>query len=120
MQRSIRGATTINKDTKEDVLAATKELLEKMLEDNVVAHKDIVNIIFTVTSDISSEFPAVAARELGLVDVPLLDCQQMKVKDALDLCIRIMLTYNTNKDQKEISHIYLHGAKILRPDLTKK
>ncbi|AJC48196.1 chorismate mutase [Allofrancisella guangzhouensis] len=120
MQRSIRGATTITKDTRENVITATKELLEKMLEYNSVRHENIVNIIFTTTADISSEFPAVAARELGLVDVPLLDCQQMKVKDALSLCIRIMLTYNTTRKQKEIRHIYLHGAKFLRPDLTKK
>ena len=117
MQRSIRGATTITKDTKENVLNATQELLENIISENQVNSEDIVNIVFTTTKDISSEFPAVAARGIGLLTVPLLDCQQMFCDHALTLCIRIMLTYNTNKSQKDIKHIYLNGAKVLRPDL---
>ncbi|GAB4222703.1 MAG: chorismate mutase [Francisella sp.] len=120
MQRSIRGAITIDKDTKEEVVSATKELLQKMLAINDVNYDDIVNIIFTATTDIKSEFPAVAARELGLINVPLIDCQQMMCKDSLELCIRVMLTYNTTKTQQEVKHIYLRRAKILRPDLLKE
>lgn len=119
MQRSIRGATTIVKDTKENVIEATKELLYYILTKNSVDSKDIVNIIFTATSDISSVFPAVAAREIGLVDVPLIDCHQMMCDGALELCIRVMLTYNTEKKQQDIRHVYLHEAKKLRPDLIK-
>ncbi|API86193.1 chorismate mutase [Francisella uliginis] len=117
MQRSIRGATTIAKDTKENVIEATKELLYYILTKNSVDSKDIVNIIFTATSDIRSVFPAVAAREIGLVDVPLIDCHQMMCDGALELCIRVMLTYNTEKKQQDIRHVYLHEAKKLRPDL---
>ncbi|WP_150466742.1 chorismate mutase [Francisella sp. SYW-9] len=119
MQRSIRGATTIIKDTKENVIEATKELLYYILTKNAVETKDIVNIIFTATSDITSTFPAVAAREVGLTSVPLIDCQQMMCDDALELCIRVMLTYNTEKSQDDIRHVYLHEAKKLRPDLIK-
>ncbi|MED7787745.1 chorismate mutase [Francisella sp. 19X1-34] len=119
MQRSIRGATTITKDTKENVIEATKELLYYILTKNDVETKSIVNIMFTATSDITSTFPAVAAREIGLTSVPLIDCHQMMCDDALELCIRVMLTYNTEKDQDDIRHVYLHEAKKLRPDLIK-
>jgi chorismate mutase len=117
MLRSIRGATTIDSDTHTNVIDATQELLQKILDCNNVDQSDIVNIIFTVTDDIKSEFPAVAARGIGLVDVPLIDCQQMKTNKALKLCIRVMLTYNSDKSQKDIQHVYLRGAKVLRPDL---
>lgn len=117
MQRSVRGATTIEKDSKEKVVSATKELLQQILDENSVDAKDIVNIIFTATTDITSEFPAVAAREIGLQDVPLIDCQQMMCHGALKLCIRVMLTYNTKKRQQDIRHVYLYNAQLLRPDL---
>lgn len=119
-QRSIRGATTIQVDTKDNVIAATKELLKSVLASNDVASQDIINIIFTATADIKSAFPALAARELGLTDVPLIDCQQMMCDGALELCIRVMLTYNTQKSQRDIKHVYLHGARVLRPDLVKE
>ncbi|WP_432773403.1 chorismate mutase [Francisella salimarina] len=120
MQRSVRGATTIDSDTKENVISMTRELLHEMINHNDIESEDIVNIIFTATQDIKSEFPAVAARDIGLVDVPLIDCQQMTREGALEFCIRIMLTYNTTKSQVDINHIYLRGAKILRPDLLRK
>lgn len=99
MQRSIRGATTVDKDSREDVINATKELLQQIIKHNDVRTSDIVNIIFTATTDIKSEFPAVAAREIGLVDIPLIDCQQMMRDGALEHCIRVMLTY---KDRKSV------------------
>jgi chorismate mutase len=120
MQRSIRGATTVIKDTEENVLAATSELLEIIISENYISTDSIVNIVFTATSDITSTFPAVAARGLGLLDVPLIDCQQMKCDNSLSLCVRVLLTYNTSKSQKDIRHKYLHGAKILRLDLLNK
>ena len=119
MQRSVRGATTIECDSRKEVLDATTELLKEIIEQNSVDHTDIVNIVFTVTDDIRSEFPAVAARSLGLTSIPLLDCQQMKCDNALTLCIRVMLTYNTIKEQGGIRHVYLREAKKLRPDLLK-
>ena len=117
MQRSVRGATTIDCDSRKEVLEATTELLKDIIEKNSIDHTDIVNIVFTATDDIRSEFPAVAARDLGLTLIPLLDCKQMMCDDALALCIRVMLTYNTIKAQDDIKHIYLREAKKLRPDL---
>ena len=117
MQRSVRGATTISSDSRNEVLEATAELLNEIIKQNSVNHADIVNIVFTATDDISSEFPAVAAREIGLTSIPLLDCQQMSCDNSLALCIRVMLTYNTAKQQGDINHIYLRKAKKLRPDL---
>ena len=119
MQRSVRGATTINCDDRKEVIDATTQLLKEIIEHNSINNEDIVNIIFTATDDIHSEFPAVAARGLGLTSIPLLDCQQMKCDGALALCIRVMLTYNTKKEQDDIKHIYLREAKKLRPDLIK-
>ena len=119
MQRSVRGATTISFDNRQQVLEATSQLLTEIMTRNYIKQKDIVNIIFTVTDDIHSEFPAVAARALGLTSVPLLDCQQMNCDNALALCIRVMLTYNVVKQQGDIRHIYLREAKKLRPDLLK-
>ena len=119
MQRSVRGATVISFDNRKEVLEATTELLTEIIEQNNIDYSDIVNIVFTATDDIRSEFPAVAARGLGLILIPLLDCQQMKCDNALALCIRVMLTYNTAKQQDSIKHIYLGKAKKLRPDLLK-
>ncbi len=102
MQRSVRGATTISSDSRDEVLEATAELLNEIIKQNSIYHADIINIVFTATDDIRSEFPAVAAREIGLTSIPLLDCQQMKCDNALALCIRVMLTYNTAKQQGDI------------------
>jgi chorismate mutase len=119
MQRSVRGAITVKVDTREEVLGATTEVLMEIIEQNSIDLTDIVNIVFTATDDIRSEFPAVAARGLGLTSIPLLDCQQMMCDNALALCIRVMLTYNSTKSQDNIKHIYLREAKKLRPDLLK-
>jgi chorismate mutase len=117
MQRSVRGATTVSIDSRQEILKVTSELLAIIIKENLIKQEDIVNIIFTATDDIRAEFPAVAARDLGLTSVPLLDCQQMKCSKSLPFCIRIMLTYNTVKKQENIRHIYLRQAKKLRPDL---
>ena len=116
-QRSIRGAITIAFDTKDNVLSATKELLNEVIKLNNIDLEEIVNIIFTTTPDIKSVFPPVAARQIGLNDVPLLTCQEIDCENGLKLCIRIMLTFNTEKTQKQIQHIYLKDAIKLRPDL---
>jgi len=118
MQRSIRGATTIDFDSRDNVMNATKDLLSKIVFLNDILLEDVVNIVFTATKDIRSEFPPVAAREMGFLDIPLLTCQEMDCENGLKLCIRIMLTYNTTKSQKDIKHVYLNNAKKLRPDLS--
>lgn len=116
--RGVRGATTIEYDDRERVLRATRELLALMIRLNDISYEDVASAIFTTTSDIHSAFPALAARQLGWLDVPLLCGHEMDVEDALPLCIRILLHWNTEKSQNEIQHVYLHNATALRPDKT--
>ena len=121
MQRSIRRAITVGKDTRQDVISAKKELLQQIIRCNNVNINDVLNIVFIVTTDIKSEFTTVVSRELGLVDVSLIDCQQMMHDGVLEYCIRVVLTYNTEKNlNRDIKHIYLRVAEVLRPDLLKK
>ena len=116
--RGIRGATTIESDTSAKVLDATRELLEAILAGNTgLKPADIASAVFTVTEDICSAFPASAARELGWAGVPMLDSREIPVPGSLPLCIRVLLHWNTDKEQAEIRHIYLRGARALRPDL---
>ncbi len=115
--RGIRGATTITRDASSEVLAATSELLEKISESNGFEISDIASVFFSVTSDIKSDFPAVAARALGWDRVPMLCFQEIEVPGSLKLCIRVLIHINTEKSQEEIRHIYLKGARVLRQDL---
>jgi chorismate mutase len=118
--RGIRGATTIETDVKENVLSATQELLEKILTSNPdLKTEDIVSAIFTVTQDIISVFPALAARQIGWDQVPMMCAQEIPVPGSLPLCIRVLIHWNTNKTQNAIQHIYLREAKKLRPDIKK-
>lgn len=116
--RGVRGATTVEQTDRESVLAATRELLATMIRLNGIERTDVASAIFTTTTDITSVFPATAARQLGWLDVPLMCGHEMVVEGSLQKCIRIMLHWNTDKAQDQIQHIYLHGAKILRPDKT--
>ena len=115
--RGVRGATTVDQDQPELIVAATKELLEAVVKDNGILIEDIASCWLTTTPDLTSQFPAVAARELGWSDVPLLCAHEMAVTGALPKCIRVMLHWNTVRSQKEIQHVYLKGAAALRPDL---
>ncbi len=117
--RGIRGATTVERDEPELILAATRELLENMLYSNEIDDfEPIAAIFFTTTPDLKSTFPAEAARALGMNMVPLLCNQEIPVADRLPLCVRVMMQVNTRKSQQEMKHIYLRGAKSLRPDLS--
>ena len=116
--RGIRGATTIEEDTPEQIHEATAELLEHMLKANGIRDFEVIaSIFFTTTADICSTFPAEAARRLGMNTVPLICNQEIPVPNRVPKAIRIMMQINTTKGQKEIKHIYLRGAKSLRPDL---
>lgn len=115
--RAIRGAITIDSDTPENILEHTRDLLVDMLELNRVPTDDLVSILFSATPDISSIAPAVAARDLGLTEIPLLCLAEMPVSGSLPLCIRIMIHAETTKARSEIIHCFRRGAKILRPDL---
>lgn len=115
--RAVRGATTIPEDNQQIVLDATQELLEELFKQNQIIPDNLVSIIFTVTPDIKSEFPAAAARRLGLTSTPLMCAQEIHKPDSLALCIRIMIHFYTNLLKKEIKPVYLNDAVKLRPDL---
>jgi chorismate mutase len=116
--RGIRGATTITADKKEKVLTATQELLDAILRANPsLKPEDIASAVFTTTADVTSAYPALAARQLGWDSVPMLCAREIPVPDSLPMCIRVLIHWNTDKTQKEIKHIYLRDAKSLRPDL---
>ena len=116
--RGIRGATTVMSDDREMVLQATRELLALMIRLNGVNPQDVASATFTTTHDIHSVFPALGARQLGWLDVPLLCGHEMGVDGALPLCVRILIHWNTEKTQQEIRHVYLREATALRPDQT--
>lgn len=118
--RGIRGATSIPANTKEEILSATRELLQALLaENNELSKEDIASAFFTTTQDITAEFPPVAARTLGWNAVPMLCSHEIPVPGSLPLCIRVLIHWNTDKAQNEIKHIYLREAKKLRPDIAK-
>lgn len=117
--RGIRGAITIDTDSAEQIEKATVELYSQMIESNNINSENISHILFSVTKDIKSAFPAKFVREnFDIQYVPLLCFNEMDVEPALKRCIRILMVVNTDKLQNEIKHIYLGGAKVLRADLT--
>ena len=115
--RAVRGATTVTHDEPALIREATRELLDAMATRNALEPADIISIIFTVTADLTSEFPARAARELGWVDIPLLCTIEMPVGGALPRCIRVLLYTESAHPRGEIVHVYLRDARALRPDL---
>jgi chorismate mutase len=115
--RAIRGAIQLDVDEREHLLKSTAELLTKTLHANNLDSGQLVSILFTATPDVTSEFPAVAARELALGDVPLMCFVEMDVVGALPRTVRIMITAETDKSRAEIQHVYLRGATALRQDI---
>ena len=115
--RALRGATTLDADTREQVMERTATLIKTILERNGIAHEDLVSLIFTATDDVRSEFPAAAARGIGISDVPLLCARELDVEGAVALCIRVLIHLYTDKEPAELRHVYLEGAKPLRTDL---
>jgi len=115
--RGIRGATTCDED-ETGILAATQELLLAVLEANPTLHtEEIASILFTVTGDLQTTYPAKAARQIGWVDVPLMCAREIDVPDGLPHCIRLLIHWNTDLPQAAVRHVYLHEATQLRPDL---
>ena len=115
--RALRGATTLDKDTREQVMKRTATLIRTILERNGLDHEDLVSLIFTATDDIRSEFPAAAARSIGISDVPLLCAREIDVDGAVALCIRVLIHLYTDKEPSQLRHVYLEGARPLRNDL---
>jgi chorismate mutase len=115
--RALRGAIQLDSDERSHLLQSTAELVTKVMHANNLDAADLISIWFSATPDITSEFPALAARELGLGDVPLMCAVEMDVKGAMPRVIRLMMHVNTNLTRGEIQHIYLRGAINLRRDL---
>ena len=115
--RALRGATTIDVDTAEDVRSRTIALLEQMIERNGVHHDDIISVLFTATDDIHSMFPASAARDIGFGDIPLICARELDIVGATPLCIRVLMHLTTDRARADLRHVYLEGASGLRDDL---
>ncbi len=115
--RGIRGATTVDLNTEEEILEATRSLLQGMVAANGVDADDLAAAYFTVTADINAAFPARAARQLGWLHVPMLDGLEIPVPGSLQRCIRVLLWWNTERPPSQVRHIYQRKAASLRPDL---
>ena len=115
--RAIRGATQVDADDRDEVLAATRELVSTVIERNGIDSEQLISILFTATPDLTSEFPALAARELGLGDVPLMCATEIDVPHALPRVLRLMAHVETDRPRSEIAHVYLRGATALRRDI---
>jgi len=115
--RGVRGATLVTANTKEDIVSATKELLNNMIESNEIEMGAVACAFFTTTRDLNAEFPALAARQIGWTGVPLLCAREVDVPNSLQSCIRILILFNTDKKLEDIVHVYIRGAEVLRPEL---
>jgi chorismate mutase len=115
--RALRGATTVDEDTPEQVTERVTALLKEMFARNDVHHDDLISILFTVTEDISSIFPATAARTIGLGDVPLMCAREIPVPGSMPRCVRVMAHLESDKARRDLHHVYLEQAKSLRDDL---
>ncbi len=115
--RALRGAILCEENTKEEIVTRTAKLLHEMLGRNEVRPEDVVDIIFTATDDLTKEFPAAAARQMGLTHVPLLCARELSIENATERCIRVLMHFYTRKQPHELRHPYLEGARQLRTDL---
>jgi chorismate mutase len=114
--RGVRGATSVDANTKDAIIAATRELLEALVAANGIDPADVGSVFLTATPDLDADFPAQAARQLGWDDTALLCAQEMAVPGATPGLVRVLIHWNTTKTQAEIEHVYLKGARGLRPD----
>jgi len=115
--RAVRGATQVDRDEREAILDAADELVRCVLERNAIDVADLISIVFTATPDLTAEFPAYAARRLGLTDVPLLCATEMSVPGAMPRVLRLLAHLESDRPRSDIRHVYLRGAEALRTDL---
>lgn len=115
--RAIRGATQLDRDDREHLFERTAELVRGVLAANEIGTEDLISILFTCTPDLRSDFPAAAAREMGMGDVPLMCAVEMDVPGALPRVVRLMAHANLDRPRTAVHHVYLHGATVLRRDL---
>ena len=118
VNRGVRGAITADGNSSEEILLQTRRLLAVMIRTNEINPEDVASALFSTTADLDADFPALAARQFGWFDVPLLCTNEIPVPGALPRCIRILINWNTAKSQREIQHVYLRDAIILRPDIS--
>lgn len=114
---ALRGATQLDVDERDHLLERVAELVREVLDVNGLAPRDLISIVFTATPDIRSEFPAYAARAIGITDVPLLCAQELDVPGAMPRVVRLLAHAETDRTRAELRHAYLHGARELRTDL---
>jgi chorismate mutase len=114
---ALRGAITLAANTREEIDEKTQRLVKELLARNDVAHDDIVSIIFTATDDVTAQFPATAARALGLGDVPLICARELGIDGGMPLCVRVMMHVYSDRSRAQLHHVYLEGARGLRDDL---
>ena len=114
--RGIRGATTVESNSRNEILSETRRLLALIIRLNGIEPDDVASAIFTTTRDINAEYPALAARQLGWLDAALMCGHEMEVPRGLSMCIRILVHWNTTKTPQEIRHVYIGEAQVLRPD----
>ena len=117
LTRGVRGATTVEANTPEAILEATRELLAAMLKANELDVEYVASAFFTATPDLNAEFPALAARDMGWHNVALLCGHEMNKPGSLPMCLRVLLHVNTDKPASDVHHVYLRGARVLRPDI---
>jgi chorismate mutase len=115
--RAVRGATQIQQDDRQELLDATTELLVAVLERNELVPDDLISVVFTATPDLRSEFPAYAARQMGITDVPLLCASEIDVPGAMPRVLRLLAHVETDRPRSDVRHVYLRGAAALRTDL---
>lgn len=115
--RALRGATTCELDTPDEIHGATQELLVAMMERNALEHDDVVSVLFTTSPDLTSAFPATGARGVGFGDVPLLCASEIDVPGAMTRCVRVLMHVYTTRSRDELRHVYLRNALALRDDL---
>ncbi len=118
--QGVRGAITVGENTPEAILSATREMLSALIEANGIDARDVGGVFFTTTVDLNAQYPAVAARELGWLDVAILCGHEMDVPHGLPMCVRILIMWNTTLTPQEIEHVYLGEARRLRPDRAKE
>lgn len=117
--RAVRGAIQVERDERDLVLDAASELVSAVLDGNAIDPTDLISVVFTATPDLTSEFPAYAARQLGITDVPLLCATEIDVPGAMPRVLRLLAHFETEMPRSEIRHVYLRGAAALRTDLPK-
>jgi chorismate mutase len=115
--RAVRGATQVDRDDRQEILDATTELLTTVLERNGLTQEDLISVVFTATPDLTAEFPAYAARQMGFVDVPLLCASEIGVAGAMPRVLRVLAHVETDLPRADVQHAFLRGSAALRRDL---